>query len=244
MSTGFRKAVMEFYQQGRDNGELYKRRRYGTWSLPGRANASKSQATLNFKEGYSEAFVKYEDPEVIRDLIRVRDEACFSCPFACGKRSRIKDPDYPLTAKGPEHETMALLGTNCGLGDMEDICRANYLCNEFGMDTITAGAMVSCAMELFEEGHLPEKETRLSAWVREQEYAQAAQGDRATAGRRRSHGRGWRGFCGEIRPSGALHGDKGYGHAGLASAGVRCPRTPVRNLQYRGESYEVDYALL
>ncbi len=41
---------------------------------------------------------------------------------------------------------------------MEDICRANYLCNELGMDTITTGAMVSCAMELFEEGYLPEKD--------------------------------------------------------------------------------------
>ncbi len=153
---GFRKAVMAFYKEARDSGEFYKRRRFGTWGLPGRANASKSQAAFNFKAGYSEAFVKYENPEVIRDLIRVRDEACFSCPFSCGKRSRIKDPEYPLTAKGPEHETMALLGANCGLGDMEDICRANYLCNELGMDTITAGAMISCAMELFEEGHLPE----------------------------------------------------------------------------------------
>ncbi len=155
---GFRKTVMEFYQEGRDNGELYKRRRYGTWGLPGRANASKTQAAFNFKEGYFAEFAKYEDPEVIRDLIRVRDEACFSCPFGCSKRSRIKDPEYPLTAKGPEHETMALVGSNCGLGDMEDICRANYLCNELGMDTITTGAMVSCAMELFEEGFLPEKD--------------------------------------------------------------------------------------
>ena len=157
-TEGFRKAVMEFYQEGRDNGELYKRRRYGTWGLPGRANASKTQAAFNFKEGYFAEFAKYEDPEVIRDLIRVRDEACFSCPFGCSKRSRIKDPEYPLTAKGPEHETMALVGSNCGLGDMEDICRANYLCNELGMDTITTGAMVSCAMELFEEGYLPEKD--------------------------------------------------------------------------------------
>ena len=138
---------------------FYKRRRYGTWGLPGRANASKTQAAFNFKEGYFAEFAKYEDPEVIIDLIRVRDEACFSCPFGCSKRSRIKnDPEYPLTAKGPEHETMALVGSNCGLGDMEDICRANYLCNELGMDTITTGAMVSCAMELYEEGYLPEKD--------------------------------------------------------------------------------------
>ena len=156
---GFRKAVMSFYMEARDSGDFRKRRRYGTWGLPGRANASKSQAAFNFKDGYFEKFVKYEDPEVIIDLIRVRDEACFSCPFGCSKRSRVKnDPEYPLTAKGPEHETMALLGANCGLGDMEDICRANYLCNELGMDTITTGAMISCAMELFEEGHLPEKD--------------------------------------------------------------------------------------
>jgi aldehyde:ferredoxin oxidoreductase len=156
---GFRKAVMNFYKEARDSGDFKKRRRYGTWGLPGRANASKSQAAFNFKDGYFEKFVKYEDPEVIIDLIRVRDEACFACPFGCSKRSRVKnDPEYPLTAKGPEHETMALLGANCGLGDMLDICRANYLCNELGMDTITTGAMISCAMELFEEGHLPEKD--------------------------------------------------------------------------------------
>jgi aldehyde:ferredoxin oxidoreductase len=156
---GFRKAVMAFYKEARDSGDFRKRRRYGTWGLPGRANASKSQAAFNFKDGYFEKFVKYEDPEVIIELIRVRDEACFSCPFGCSKRSRVKnDPEYPLTAKGPEHETMALLGANCGLGDMLDICRANYLCNELGMDTITTGAVISCAMELFEEGHLPEKD--------------------------------------------------------------------------------------
>jgi aldehyde:ferredoxin oxidoreductase len=156
---GFRKVVMDMYKEARDTGDFYKRRRHGTWGLPGRANASKSQAAFNFKEGYFEDFVKYEDAEVIRDLIRVRDEACFSCPFGCSKRSRVKnDPEYPLTAKGPEHETMALLGANCGMGDMLDICRANYLCNELGMDTITAGAVISCAMELFEEGYLPEKD--------------------------------------------------------------------------------------
>ena len=156
---GFKKIVMDMYKEARDTGDFEKRRRYGTWGLPGRANSSKSQAAFNFKDGYFEDFVKYENPEVIRDLIRVRDEACFSCPFGCSKRSRIKnDPEYPLTAKGPEHETMALLGANCGMGDMLDICRANYICNELGMDTITAGAMISCAMELFEEGHLPEKD--------------------------------------------------------------------------------------
>jgi len=157
-SEGFKKAVMDFLEEGRENKELEKRHMWGTWSLPGRANKTGTQAALNFQTGYFKAFEVFENPAFIRDNIRVRDEACFGCPFACSKRSRIKDPDYPGTTKGPEHETMALVGSNCGIGDLNDICRANYLCNELGMDTITTGATISCAMELFESGYLPEKD--------------------------------------------------------------------------------------
>ena len=155
---GFKQAVMDFFQEGRENQALEKRRRYGTWSLPGRANKTGTQAALNFQSGYFEPFCKFEDPDVIRDSLRVRDEGCFGCPFACGKRSRIQDLAYPGTAKGPEHESMALLGSNCGIGDLDDIFRANYLCNELGIDTISSGAIISCAMELVERGYLPEKD--------------------------------------------------------------------------------------
>jgi len=156
--NGFKKAVMDFFEEGRANKSLEKRRRWGTWSLPGRANKTGTQAALNFQSGYFEPFCKFEDPDVIRDSLRVRDEGCFGCPFACGKRSRIQDLAYPGTAKGPEHESMALLGSNCGIGDLDDIFRANYLCNELGMDTISAGAIISCAMELSEKGYLPQED--------------------------------------------------------------------------------------
>jgi aldehyde:ferredoxin oxidoreductase len=155
---GFKRAVIGFLDEARENKELEKRSMWGTWSLVGRGNRTGTQATLNFQAGHFEPFVKFENPAFIRERIRVRDEACFGCPLRCSKRSRIADPEYPLTAKGPEHETMALLGSNCGLGDLNDICRANYLCNEFGIDTITTGATISCAMELFERGYLSEKE--------------------------------------------------------------------------------------
>ncbi len=154
--SGFRQAVMDYYREGRENRTLRNRLLYGTWVLPGRANATGTQAALNFQAGFFEAFTRFTDPANIRDQIRVRDEGCFGCPFACSKRSRIHDPLYPGTAKGPEHESMALLGSNCGIGELDDICRTNYLCNELGMDTISAGATVSCVMELFEKGILKE----------------------------------------------------------------------------------------
>lgn len=156
--AAFKEAVMSFYKEARENKELEKRSMWGTWSLPGRANKSKTQAAFNFQDGYFEPFTKFEDPAYIRNMLRARDEGCFSCPFRCSKRSRIIDAEYPGTTKGPEHETMALLGSNCGIGDLEDIFRANYLCNELGLDTITAGATISCAMELYETGILSEKD--------------------------------------------------------------------------------------
>jgi aldehyde:ferredoxin oxidoreductase len=153
-AQGFRKAVIDFLNEAREKGQLEPRAKWGTWSLLKRAQATGTLSTLNFQRGSSESFKQYENPATIRDKILVRDEACFSCPFSCSKRTRIPDPAYPGTAKGPEHETIGLLGANCGVSDLNSICKANYLCNELGMDTMTAGATISCAMELFDKKYL------------------------------------------------------------------------------------------
>lgn len=57
--------------------------------------------------------------------------------------------------EGPEYESTWSLGSNCGVVELESITLANYLCNELGLDTISAGGTVSAAMELFEKGYLP-----------------------------------------------------------------------------------------
>jgi aldehyde:ferredoxin oxidoreductase len=46
----------------------------------------------------------------------------------------------------------------CGVDNLEAITQANYLCNEYGLDTISMGATVACAMELYEKGYLPKKD--------------------------------------------------------------------------------------
>ncbi|WP_300464158.1 aldehyde ferredoxin oxidoreductase family protein [Desulfobacula sp.] len=154
---GFQKAIIDFIGEARETGQLENRSKWGTWDLIGRAQKTGTLCSLNFKEGDFDGFKPYEDPATIRDKIRVRDEACFGCPFRCGKRSTIFDPAYPGTAKGPEHETLGLFGSNCGVADLDEIWKANYLCNELGMDTITGGATISCAMELYELGYLTGK---------------------------------------------------------------------------------------
>jgi aldehyde:ferredoxin oxidoreductase len=55
------------------------------------------------------------------------------------------------------------MGAACGIDDLSAITKANYLCNELGLDTISAASTVACAMELYEKGYLPEKDLGLKA---------------------------------------------------------------------------------
>jgi aldehyde:ferredoxin oxidoreductase len=65
---------------------------------------------------------------------------------------------YAGQGEGPEYETIGSLGSACGIDNMAAITKANYLCNELGLDTISTGLTIACAMELFSKGILTEKE--------------------------------------------------------------------------------------
>ena len=54
---------------------------------------------------------------------------------------------------------MGALGPACGVDDLKAVLKANYICNEMGMDTISAGATIACAMEMSEKGIISEKDT-------------------------------------------------------------------------------------
>ncbi|MGD9325507.1 MAG: aldehyde ferredoxin oxidoreductase C-terminal domain-containing protein, partial [Desulfobacterales bacterium] len=58
--------------------------------------------------------------------------------------------------EGPEYETIYAMGSNCMVDDLAAITKANYICNELGMDTITMGTTIACAMELVDRGYLSE----------------------------------------------------------------------------------------
>jgi aldehyde:ferredoxin oxidoreductase len=60
---------------------------------------------------------------------------------------------------GPEYETLAALGSNCGIDNLQAICKGNELCNAYSLDTISTGGSISFAMECFEKGILTAKDT-------------------------------------------------------------------------------------
>ena len=85
----------------------------------------------------------------------LRREACFGCPVACGRVTKVSLDGETARVKGPEYESMAALGSQCFNSDLETLIKANHLCNTLGMDTISAGGIISFAMECYERGLIP-----------------------------------------------------------------------------------------
>ncbi|MEJ2025154.1 MAG: aldehyde ferredoxin oxidoreductase C-terminal domain-containing protein, partial [Deltaproteobacteria bacterium] len=84
--------------------------------------------------------------------------ACFACPAGCARLSRVEEPGYAGKGEGPEYESVASLGSVTGVDNFPAVIKAGRICNDMGMDTISTGVTVGCAMELAEKGYLPEKD--------------------------------------------------------------------------------------
>ncbi len=87
-------------------------------------------------------------------------DGCYGCPVKCKRVVKLTgevevDPQYG----GPEYETLAALGSNCGIDHLEAIMKANEHCNSYGLDTISTGVAISFAMECFEKGILKLEDT-------------------------------------------------------------------------------------
>jgi len=102
--------------------------------------------TRNFQEGTFDDYQKINSDAL--KTVRTGKKGCFSCALGCGNYSR----SGRSTVEGPEYETLAIGGSNCGISDLEAIIEFNDLCDNLGMDTISVGNVIAFAMELTEKG--------------------------------------------------------------------------------------------
>lgn len=154
---GFKRAVLEAIKSINDNPFIPFRRKYGTayWVKP--MNEHAIIPSLNFQRGSLEGAEKlYAD--YLRTNYVVKDITCFNCIISCSKLSRIIVDGEEVIIRGPEYETIALLGTNNGVKDIVDVIRAVYLCNELGLDAISTGNVIGWVMECCEKGLIADKE--------------------------------------------------------------------------------------
>jgi len=128
---------------------------YGTSYVPQVTNTLGILPTNNFLQGTFE-HVHNIDGDALKDNYLVRHTPCYRCPLSCGRLTEVPDGPYKGKGEGPEYETISSLGTGCGVSNLAALVKANYLCNEYGLDTISTGMTIAAAMEMYEKGYISE----------------------------------------------------------------------------------------
>lgn len=155
---------------------------FGTAVIMNVINEIGALPTRNFQQGQFENADKISGEAITEDIL-VKNQACWACPITC---TRITETDHGHEGEGPEYETTWAFGAQCAIDDLHTIAEANYLCNDLGLDTISMGNTIGCAMELVEKGLLDAnlgfgKADRLLELIRDTAYrrglgAELAQG--------------------------------------------------------------------
>ena len=153
---GYRQAGMALYKACKDAEGLKEWTAYGTTIVVSWCDEVGALPTRNFQAGSFEGGKTLYGP-VMRQEIVITDKGCFGCPSPCGKYSRMKR--YNSNVEGPEYESIGLLGSNLGIADIQDVAQANLLCDDLGIDSISAGNAIGWAMECYEKGILTKKDT-------------------------------------------------------------------------------------
>ncbi len=84
--------------------------------------------------------------------------ACYRCPIVCGRETRTVKYKLDLV-DGPEYETIAAFGSLSLIDDLEGVIYAGHLCNTYGLDTISTGATIALACDLFDKGVITAQDT-------------------------------------------------------------------------------------
>lgn len=131
----------------------------GTNSAVSGLNMMGTLPTQYYKEGVFENANKIDGNALME--ITTKKFACYACPIACG-RGHVEVKSGPFTGisgAGPEYETVAAFGSLCMNSDLGTIVKAGIICDQLGIDTISAGNITAFAMECYEKGILTVKDT-------------------------------------------------------------------------------------
>lgn len=136
---------------------------YGTSVLVNIINAHGIYPTRNFRTGVFPTADRTSGERIASEILdweKQREEVCWGCPIGCARYTVIKRPPFTGEGGGPEYETVWAFGAQTGTDDLDAISKANYLCNELGLDTISMGHIIGTLMELVELGKVPPEKLR------------------------------------------------------------------------------------
>lgn len=165
--TRFLKTSWSVKQTMRESPMVDQLYRFGTSMNSAMINALGGLPTRNLQESYFEPAVDRVNGQFQAEHRLVAMKACFACTIACGRVTKLGDGadkwivhtsprNWNHAAEGTEYETMTFFTSNLGIDDLDAAIKANWLCNDYGMDTISAGGTIATAMELFQRGAIDE----------------------------------------------------------------------------------------
>ena len=130
----------------------------GLMSVIDYVNEAGVMPTYNFKDGQFSGAEKINGYEM-QAKYKIGDTACFACPMACGNICLVKEGKYSGTVvEGPEYETACMFGPNLGVSNFACILKANALCDDLGIDTISTGNLIGVLTEAQDMGLISEEE--------------------------------------------------------------------------------------
>ncbi|MGP3778741.1 aldehyde ferredoxin oxidoreductase family protein [Halanaerobium saccharolyticum] len=127
----------------------------GTKVLDNIINSTGLYPVNNFQEGTFADVDEVSGEALVEKGYLQSNKGCYGCPIRCARDTKLPNGQQ---GEGPEYESGWAFGADCGVNDLNAITEANFLCNDLGMDTITAGTTIACAMELYEKGYIDKDE--------------------------------------------------------------------------------------
>ena len=147
----YERALQLAFRAVRMSGPISMLRREGTANILEVINVMGALPTRNFQQGQFEKSDEISGYS-FRQHNWKNEYACFGCPIGCGKWTTPLEDGKVI--EGPEYESIYALGSNCAISSRETIIRLNWLCDEYGLDTISVGGVIGFIMEMFERGML------------------------------------------------------------------------------------------
>lgn len=153
-----------------DNPDMVSLAKYGTAGVVSFQNTIGSLPTFNYDSGVFDGWDKISGETLYDTLLRgaaegrqntVGRDSCYSCSVRC---KRVAEGEYKGTKiehqyGGPEYETISTFGSYCGVDNLAAVSLASQMCNEYGVDTISAGATIAFAMDCYEHELLSVQDT-------------------------------------------------------------------------------------
>lgn len=156
-------AVRTVSKWGADNfadSDIYGMGLAGTAEIVPSQDEGGGLPTRNWSSGTFEGAEAISGQKMVETILKERD-TCFGCVVRCKRVVEVTEGPFQVDPRygGPEYETVATMGSYCGVSNLAAVSLANQLCNMYGMDTISCGATVAWAMDCFEQGLITTEQT-------------------------------------------------------------------------------------